>query len=48
VGIWATCNKGREAKCVAELKDLFQEVGYAPACRQLGPAISKGLSTDLR
>jgi tRNA acetyltransferase TAN1 len=26
VGIWATCNKGREAKCVTELKDLFQEV----------------------
>jgi tRNA acetyltransferase TAN1 len=26
VGIWASCNKGKEGKCVAELKDLFQEV----------------------
>ncbi|KAE9994546.1 hypothetical protein EG327_008059 [Venturia inaequalis] len=25
VGIWASCNKGKEGKCVAELKDLFQE-----------------------
>lgn len=25
-GIWATCNKGREAKCVGELRDLFAEV----------------------
>jgi len=25
VGIWATCNKGREGKCVAELKHLFTE-----------------------
>ncbi|KAK4549186.1 hypothetical protein LTR36_007644 [Oleoguttula mirabilis] len=24
-GIWATCNKGREAKCVGELRDLFAE-----------------------
>ncbi|RMY71177.1 hypothetical protein D0863_05315 [Hortaea werneckii] len=24
-GIWATCNKGREGKCVAELRDLFTE-----------------------
>ncbi|TKA32149.1 hypothetical protein B0A50_01397 [Salinomyces thailandicus] len=24
-GIWATCNKGREAKCVGELRDLFTE-----------------------
>ncbi|KAK4913561.1 hypothetical protein LTR28_013754, partial [Elasticomyces elasticus] len=25
-GIWATCDKGKEAKCVGELKDLFTEV----------------------
>lgn len=24
-GIFATCNKGREAKCVGELRDLFSE-----------------------
>lgn len=24
-GIWATCNMGREAKAVAELKDMFEE-----------------------
>lgn len=24
-GIWATCNKGREGKCVGELRDLFSE-----------------------
>ncbi|KAK5159200.1 hypothetical protein LTS14_002342 [Recurvomyces mirabilis] len=24
-GIWATCNKGREGKCVAELRELFTE-----------------------
>lgn len=24
-GIWATCNKGREGKCVSELRDLFSE-----------------------
>ena len=24
-GIWATCNKGREGKCVGELRDLFTE-----------------------
>lgn len=22
-GIWATCDKGREGKCIAELRDLF-------------------------
>ena len=25
-GIWATCDKGRERKCIGELKDLFAEV----------------------
>jgi len=24
-GIFATCNKGREARCVGELRDLFSE-----------------------
>ena len=24
-GIWATCDKGREAKCIGELRDLFAE-----------------------
>ena len=24
-GIFATCNKGRESKCVGELRDLFSE-----------------------
>jgi len=24
-GIWATCNKGREGKCVGELRDLFTD-----------------------
>lgn len=24
-GIWATCDRGREAKCIGELKDLFAE-----------------------
>ena len=26
-GIWATCNKGREGKCIGELRDLFAEYG---------------------
>ena len=25
-GIWATCDRNKEAKCVGELRDLFQEV----------------------
>lgn len=24
-GIWATCNKGKEAKCIGELRDLFTD-----------------------
>ena len=24
-GIWATCDKGRERKCIGELQDLFAE-----------------------
>jgi tRNA acetyltransferase TAN1 len=24
-GIWATCSKGRESKCIGELRDLFNE-----------------------
>lgn len=28
-GIWATCDKGREGKCIGELRDLFAE--YADA-----------------
>lgn len=24
-GIWATCDKGREGKCIGELRDLFSE-----------------------
>lgn len=24
-GIWATCDKGRERKCIGELRDLFTE-----------------------
>lgn len=27
-GIWATCNKGREKKCMFELLDLFNEVRF--------------------
>lgn len=26
-GIWATCNLGKEGKCVTELRDCFDEVG---------------------
>jgi len=26
-GIWATCVKGKEGKCVEELKILFDDVG---------------------
>ncbi|KIW00870.1 uncharacterized protein PV09_07626 [Verruconis gallopava] len=51
VGIWATCNRGREAKCVAELKDLFQEyaetmygVNDAPA--KAKEALPDGLDVD--
>ena len=28
-GIWATCDKGRESKCIGELRDLFAEYGEA-------------------
>ncbi|EON65164.1 hypothetical protein W97_04401 [Coniosporium apollinis CBS 100218] len=28
-GIWASCNMGREGKCVAELKDCFEEYARA-------------------
>lgn len=37
-GIWATCDKGREAKSIGELKDLFQEV-----CQ-----LARSLKLDLR
>jgi tRNA acetyltransferase TAN1 len=33
-GIWATCSKGREAKCVTELKNLFQEVSQTQFVQQ--------------
>lgn len=26
-GIWATCEMGKEGKCVGELRDLLEEVG---------------------
>jgi len=38
-GIWATCNKGKEGKCIGELRDLFTE--YAglfygePSCQDV-------------
>ncbi|KAI6801276.1 hypothetical protein KC361_g1892 [Hortaea werneckii] len=41
-GIWATCNKGREGKCVAELRDLFTE--YAED--MYGTAIAGGTPED--
>ena len=25
-GIWATCDRGREGRCVGELRDLLQQV----------------------
>lgn len=25
-GIWVTCDKDKEAKCTAELRDLFEQV----------------------
>ena len=39
-GIWATCNKGKEGKCVGELRDLFTEYAemlYGPAIAGEGP-----------
>ncbi|KXL42976.1 hypothetical protein M433DRAFT_21333 [Acidomyces richmondensis BFW] len=36
-GIWATCNKGKEGKCIGELRDLFTEyadVLYGEILRQ--------------
>ncbi|KAI7088475.1 hypothetical protein KC356_g3266 [Hortaea werneckii] len=41
-GIWATCNKGREGKCVAELRDLFTE--YAED--MYGTAVAGGTPED--
>jgi len=41
-GIWATCNKGREGKCVAELRDLFTE--YAED--MYGTAVAGGTPDD--
>lgn len=29
-GIFATCDQGRESRCVAELYRLFEEVSYHP------------------
>ena len=29
-GIWATCERGREAKCVTELSDLLEQVVLLP------------------
>jgi tRNA acetyltransferase TAN1 len=37
VGIWATCAMKKEAKSVADLRDLFQEVGVIS---------SRGKTTD--
>ena len=30
-GIWATCSMHKEAKCIAELQDIFDEVNTPPA-----------------
>lgn len=39
VGIFATCDKGREGQCVRELNNLFQEVLNA-VMLHLSPALS--------
>ncbi|KAF2419754.1 THUMP domain-containing protein [Tothia fuscella] len=44
-GIWATCNKGREGKCVAELKVLFQE--YAEKLYPVEDSIAETPSTGV-
>ncbi len=44
-GIWVTCDLNKEAKCTAELIDLFDEVKPAILCRfeQLGILPPTGL-----
>ncbi|KAF2862191.1 hypothetical protein K470DRAFT_16248 [Piedraia hortae CBS 480.64] len=48
-GIWATCNKGKEGKCVTELRELFNvyaEKLYPTAATQQTSAASQELIAD--
>ncbi|KAK1808365.1 hypothetical protein LTR12_017272 [Friedmanniomyces endolithicus] len=46
-GIWATCNKGREGKCVGELQSLFTEYAELLYGSALDAGDSKGDGTEM-
>ncbi|EMD00041.1 hypothetical protein BAUCODRAFT_363290 [Baudoinia panamericana UAMH 10762] len=45
-GIWATCNKGREGKCVGELYDLLAEYAELLYADQLAPDANDTVADD--
>lgn len=53
-GIWATCDKGREGKCIGELRDLFAEYadilyGDSTAGDELNNAVDEnGIESDIQ
>ncbi|KAK1077553.1 hypothetical protein LTR33_007991 [Friedmanniomyces endolithicus] len=46
-GIWATCNKGREGKCVGELQNLFTDYAEHLYGSTLDSSDSKGDGTEM-
>ncbi|KAI9710501.1 MAG: hypothetical protein M1820_002637 [Bogoriella megaspora] len=44
-GIWITCSRGKESKCVAEAKDLFEE--YARKLYNIDVAVSSDVLADI-
>nr|POE64853.1 uncharacterized protein c25h2.10c [Quercus suber] len=45
-GIWATCNKGKEGKCIGELRDLFAEYADEMYGEELAAATTTASKTD--
>ncbi|KAK0254126.1 hypothetical protein LTS09_010847 [Friedmanniomyces endolithicus] len=46
-GIWATCNKGREGKCVGELQNLFTEYAELLYGSTLDASATRGDGTEM-
>ena len=50
-GIWATCDKGRESKCIGELRDLFTEYAnelYGDAATERDSEKVGGIESDIQ
>nr|POE93228.1 uncharacterized protein c25h2.10c [Quercus suber] len=45
-GIWATCNKGKEGKCIGELRDLFAEYADETYAEELASGAATTTSKD--